>query len=197
MGLWAFATGTWIPATVIGGLWPVEAFTAAAPIALLFGGVAQFIAGLFAYRRAHALFATMFCCFGALYTTFGLTFLLLGATRLLTGTAAAAVPPLAGNVSVFTGFVIESFGFIALSLAIASLPQNLLMFATLVLLTIGYGLAGIAFLSNSVNVDGWGIVGDIGGYFMMASALCAYYAGMARMVNSTSRRRVMPIWGEP
>jgi len=46
LGLWGFATGTWIAAVIIGGLLPFGDMNAVAPIALLFAGVAQFIAVL-------------------------------------------------------------------------------------------------------------------------------------------------------
>src|SRR5579875_1800059 len=65
MGLWGFATGTWIVGTVIAGVFPTSALTATAPVLLVFAGIAQFIAGLYAYRRANSLAATAFCCFGA------------------------------------------------------------------------------------------------------------------------------------
>ena len=59
MGLWAFATGTWIIGTMIGGAFgapaaataqaaagpAVNIFTAVVPVLLFFSGIAQFIAG--------------------------------------------------------------------------------------------------------------------------------------------------------
>jgi succinate-acetate transporter protein len=187
MGLWAFATGTWIVGTVFGGAFPSGTLTGTAPILIVFAGIAQFIAGLFAYRRAQPFMATAFCTFGSLYAVLGFIFLMV--------TAGAIAPNWSDQVMV--GFLIESFCFIALALAFGSLRINLALFSVLALLAIGYGCAGIPYLTNSVDVDGWGIVGNIGGWFMVASAFCAYYLGAAMIVNSTCNRVVLPIWGRP
>jgi succinate-acetate transporter protein len=187
MGLWAFATGTWILGTVLGGVFPNGTITATAPILITFAGIALFIAGLFAYRRAQPLTATAFCTFGSLYATLGFIFLMVTA-----GAIAATAPD-----QVIVGFLFESFCFIALALAFAALDTNLGLLSVLGLLAIGYGCAGIPYLTNSVDLGGWGVVGNIGGWFMVASAFCAYYTGMAMIVNSTRNRAVLPIWGRP
>jgi len=187
LGLWGFATGTWIAGTVIGGIFPSGTTADLAPVLIVFAGIAQFIAGLFAYRRAQALPATAFCCFGAFNTTAGLLFLMQAAKLL-----AVDAPDL-----VLFGFLLESFCFIALALTIAAMEANMAIVAVLGLLAIGYGCAGLPYLANSVNAGGWGIVGNIGGWFLCASAFVAYYTGMAMIVNSTRKRVVLPIWGRP
>ena len=187
MGLWAFATGTWIAGTVFGGALSTATFPQVAPILIIFGGFAQFIAGLFAYRRANALAVTSFCCIGSLYTALGFIFLL--AAGALVGTTAPD--------QLVIGFLIESFCFIALALTLAAIETNWAAVAMFGLLAIGYGCAGIPYLVNSVNAGGWGTVGNIGGWFMCASAFCAAYTGLALIINTTRERAIMPIWGRP
>jgi succinate-acetate transporter protein len=187
MGLWAFATGTWIAGTVFGGIFPQGTVAEVGPVLIAFAGIAQFIAGLFAYRRAQPLTATAFCSFGAFNATAGFIFLL----------QAAGLMMLNAPGQVLFGFLLESFCFIALALAFAALETNLGILAVLVTLAIGYGCAGIPYLVNSVGHDGWGIVGNIGGWFLCASAFFAYYLGAAMIVNSTRNRVVLPIWGRP
>jgi succinate-acetate transporter protein len=187
MGLWAFATGTWIAGVVIGGSLPGSTITATAPILIVFAGIAQFVAGLFAYRRAQSLAATAFCSFGSFNTAIGFIFLMV--------TAGAIAADWSNQVVV--GFFLESFCFIALALAFAALRTNLALVSVLALLAIGYGCAGCPYLANSVARDGWGVVGNIGGWFLVASAFCAYYTGAAMIVNSTSNRVMLPIWGRP
>lgn len=187
MGLWGFATGTWIVGTVIAGVFPVSALTATAPVLLVFAGIAQFIAGLYAYRRANSLAATAFCSFGSFNVTVAVLYLLQG-----TGVLAAT-----GDPVVLEGFLLESFGFIALALCIAALRTNMALVAVLATLAVGYALAGIPNLANAVGSDGWGIIGSIGGWFLVASAFFAYYTGMAMVVNSAWKRTALPIWGEP
>jgi succinate-acetate transporter protein len=204
MGLWAFATGTWIVGTVIGGAFggPAVAaaqvgaaanapafstFFAVVPVLLFFTGVAQFIAGLFAYRRASPLMATAFCCFGAFAVSAAFGFLLQAWGILPT--------PIAGSSQVLLGFLYESFGFIAFALAFAAMGVNTTTFAWLITACVGFVLAGIPNLAN-VQAGGWMVIGNIGGWFLVASAFFAYYLGMAIVVNSCSGRLVMRIGGK-
>jgi len=188
LGLWGFATGTWIVATVLAGDLPLTSLPGTAMVVLIFGGIVQFIAGLYAFRRANALTATAFCCFGAFNATAAAT-VLLQATGLL--------PP-GGGTLVFQGYLLESFGFIALALTFAALRVNLVLVGVLATLCVGYVLSGIPdFGVGATAAAGRGAVGAVGGYFLMASAFLAYYLGMALAVNSSWKRRVLPIFGEP
>jgi succinate-acetate transporter protein len=204
MGLWAFATGTWIIGTVIGGAFGAPAaasaqagaavtphafstFFAVVPVLLCFTGVAQFIAGLFAYRRTSPLMATAFCCFGAFGVSAAFGFLLQAWGILPT--------PIGGSSQVLLGFLLESFGFIAFALAMAATGVNTTTFLWLGTLCVGFVLAGIPNLA-AVQTGGWMVIGNIGGWFMVASAAFAYYLGMALIVNSCSRRVVMRIGGK-
>src|SRR5690348_3286927 len=76
LGFLGFATGTWMAATVAGGFVSANYALFVAPVLILFGGIAQFIAGLYAFRRANALNATFFTCFGAFNTVAGTMLLL-------------------------------------------------------------------------------------------------------------------------
>jgi succinate-acetate transporter protein len=187
LGLWAFATGTWIFGTVIAGAFPQSTFAAVIPMLIAFGGIAQFIAGLYAFRRTNVLLSTAFCCFGAFNVTAGFFLALQTTNTIATG----------GPAVVMFGFLLESFAFIALALTIAALRTNMAMVVFLAALTIGYCLSGIPMLANATGPNGWTIISSIGGWFLVFSALCAYYTGMALVVNSTWNRTVLPIGGEP
>ncbi|HUC09565.1 MAG TPA: GPR1/FUN34/YaaH family transporter [Stellaceae bacterium] len=225
LGLWAFATGTWILGTVIGGafgapfggasgataasppvaaaavaavhaatvpaathLAPIPAgvtdFVAVVPILLIFGGVAQFIAGLFSYRRASSLLATAFTCYGA--------FAVLAATAFLLMSGGAL--PITGGSLVIWGFLLESFAFISFALCLAAIGTNLALVLMLGLVTIGFVLAGLPNLAQ-MTTGGWVIIGNIGGWFMVASAACAAYLGMAILVNSSWKRSAIGFGG--
>lgn len=184
LGLWAFATATWIVATVFAGNLPLTAMGETVAVLLLFGGIAQFIAGLYAFRRADALLATAFTCFGSFNAVTGLAFLLTAAKSFAVAT----------HFDVYLGFMLESFAFIALTLCFAALQRNLATAVFLGLLCAGYCLAGISALGGSLGMSA---VGAAGGYLLMASAFVAYYTGAALVVNSTWRRTVLPLFGEP
>lgn len=193
LGLWGFATGTWIAATVVGGLVSYGDMNAVAPIALLFAGVAQFIAGLYAYRRVNSLLANAFCCFGALNTVLGLIVLL---------EAAGLIPTTQGS-NLIVGFIFDSFAFIAAALGLGAMRANFATVAVLFTLAVGYALGGIPFLDGTITHIAAGgpgsisIVGLIGACFLFISSLLAYYTGAAMLVNSTWKRHVLPIFGEP
>jgi succinate-acetate transporter protein len=151
-------------------------------VLLIFAGAAQFIAGLVAYRRATPLLGNFFCCFGAFAVTAAVAFLM---------QASGTLP---GNAQILSGLLLESFAFIAAGLAVAALSANAVFVAVLALLAIGLCLTGIPNLATATG-GGWLIVGDIGGWFMVASAACAYYLGLALIVNSTWKRAALPLGG--
>ncbi len=186
LGLWALATGTWIAGTVFGGAFPSTSLIGVMPALLIFAGIAQFIAGLFAFRRTNVLMATAFCCFGSLYVTTAV-FLMLQASGNFTNP---------GDIVILQGFLWESFAFIALALAAAALPTNLAIFSVFACLAVGYALTGIPFLSTAYNTSGWAIIHDIGGWFLVAAGFFAYYTGMAIVVNSIWNRTMLPLFGE-
>lgn len=185
LGLWGFATGTWIVGTVLAGEFPANALTATIPVLLVFAGLAQFIAGLFAFRRANVLAATAFCSFGSFNVL----------TALLFAMQARGILTTTGDPLILQGFVLLSFGFIALALTLAALRTNAGLIVTLFTLAVGYTLPGIAALSGA-NIAGH-VIGQIGGWFLVASAFFAYYTGAALVVNSTWKQTVLPVGGEP
>ncbi|HUN96700.1 MAG TPA: acetate uptake transporter [Bradyrhizobium sp.] len=184
LGWWGFATGTWIVGTVLAGVFPLSALTATIPVLVVFAGIAQFIAGLFAFRRANMLAATAFCSFGSFYALTGM-FLAMQARGIL---------PTTGDPMVLEGFVLLSFGFIALALMFAALSTNAALVITLGLLAVGFILTGITHLPGE---DATSFIAKLGGWFLVASAFFAYYTGMALVVNSSWHRTVLPIGGEP
>jgi len=184
LGLWALATGSWIFGVTVAAF-PQSTLTATIPILLLFAGVAQFIAGLYGFRRTNVLMATAFCSFGALYAVLGL-FSAMDASNSLAGVADAPV---------IQGFLLVSFGFISLALAIAAMRTNAVLVAVFATLCVGFTLIGISHFAGAA--EGWGVLSTIGGWFLCASAVFAYYAGMAMVVNSTWQRTAMPMGGQP
>jgi succinate-acetate transporter protein len=186
MGLWAFATGTWIMGVVI-AVFPSTAHVGLLPILAGFSGIAQFIAGLFAYRRANVLAATFFCSFGAFFVVVAMSlWMRVGGTL-----------PNDANAAAILGYFYESFAFIALALGLASIRLNGAMVALLFCLCVGLALAGIPQWAGTPASAGWGAISAIGGWFMFASGIIAGYLGAALIVNSTFGRTMLPLLGEP
>ncbi len=187
LGLWGFATGTWIAGVVLAGVYPVKTIAAAAPILLVFAGLGQFIAGLYAFRRSNAVAGTAFCSYGSFNVIASFIFLL----------QAMGLFPLAGSAEIIQGYLLLSFGFISFVLMSAGMAANWTLVSVLGVLGVGYTLTGIAFVSgNAFHSGALGEVGYVGGYALIASAGLAYYLGIAHVVNSGLRRKVIPIFGE-
>lgn len=186
LGLWDFATWTWITGTVIAGMFPPTALTATIPVLLIFAGFTQFIAGLFAFRRANVLSATAFCSFGAFNV-------LTAPVVRHAGDRQADHHWRSGDPAGLRA------GIVCLhraALTLAALRTNAALILTLALLTAGYALAGIANVTDSVGSGTFGLIGNIGGWVLVASAFFAYYTGMAVVVNSSWNGTVFPVGGE-
>lgn len=190
LAFWGFATGTWMAATLLGGFVSASYGLSLAPVLIVFAGIAQFIAGLYAFRRANALNATVFTCFGAFNAVAGI--------MLLLGLANMAASP--SGFHVMLGFLLESFAFISLALAAGAVQRNLVLTALLLFLCVGYCLSGIGqfgFSAGPGQQGGLGAIAEAGGACLFASALLAFYLGAAIIMNSTWRRDMLPIMGEP
>lgn len=186
LALFGFATGTWIAGVVFGGFLPATAQVAFAPVGLLFAGVAQFIGGLYAFRRTNVLSSSMFTCYGAFNTVVGLLILL----------EASGLVPRGPDTNTILGYFACSFAFISFALMIAALKKNLTMTALLAFLVAGYALMGTSLFHVGAN-GALGGIAEAGGACLFGAAALAYYAGSAFVINSSWQRTVLPLFGEP
>ncbi len=186
LGLFGFATGTWIAGVVFGGFLPASAQVPLAPIVFLFAGVAQFIAGLYAFRRTNVLESNAFTCYGAFNTVVGLTILLEAGGLIPRGPASFTI----------LGYFACSFAFISLVLMVAALSKNMILAGTLAFLVAGYALVGIGLFNVGPN-GAVGGVAEAGGACLFGAAALAYYAGSALVINSSWKRTILPLFGEP
>ncbi|HJS86275.1 MAG TPA: GPR1/FUN34/YaaH family transporter [Acetobacteraceae bacterium] len=187
LALFGFATGTWMAGAAFGGFVAPATQLALAPVLILFAGIAQFIAGLFTFRRVNTLNASAFCCYGSFNTIVGVILLF----------EAGGLIPRGPETNTVLGWLNCSFGFISLALMLGALRRNLMMVATLAFLVGGYSLIGITqFNIGPEGVTTVGTVATAGGALLFAAAFCAYYIGMAMIVNSTWKRTLLPLFGD-
>jgi succinate-acetate transporter protein len=186
LGMWAFATGIWITGMFQANILPSSDVTRLFPLLLVYSGIVLFIAGLFLYGRNNTFLGSMFCSFGAFNLSRGVLVLCV----------AVDVFPRGAVTDVLQGCLMESFAYIALSLLAGALRMNGAYVLTLVFTWLGFSLAGLPFLVNSIGAGGWGEAGEVGGYLMLAAGLFAYYAGTALLVNAAWERPVLPIGGQ-
>jgi len=181
LGLAAFASATFTISAVLAGWFTASSVAIAIPVAFVFGGIAQFLAGMWAFRRGNVLAATAFGSFGAFNTSWALLNWL---------ALAHIIPsPVTGDARGVTGIFILTFSLISLYLAFAALSDNMTVAAILFLLALTYLLDGIG-----TWIGGGNIVLYIGGYVGMITSLVAFYLSAAIVVNSARGRETWPIF---
>lgn len=183
LGLFGFAgatmmVGAWQAGWYGGATTPLILF----PFALTFGGLAQFLAGMWSYRARDGVATAMHGMWGAFWLAFGLLFLLVDL-----GAFPVALAPSIGVSN--PGF---AFWFVVLSLitglgAVAALGQSLALTAVLAPLAAGAGFTAAGFFAPST----WPI--RVGGWLFVAAAVIAVYTAAAMMFEGSFGRTVLPL----
>lgn len=177
LGFFGLAIGTTLAAWVLAGWAPMPAgFVAATPVLLLVAGVAQFVAGLFAFVRTRTWQATTMCVYGAMYGALALS---------LWGAGAGVLPAAGSNVLLAVGLFCASYISLALAVAASRLHRSYALMTAM--LGMGFVLSGVQALGANREL------GFLGGYFLLVAAFFAFYAATAHVVNSAWRRQVFPL----
>jgi hypothetical protein len=159
-----------------GGLLPMIA-----ALALAYGGIAQFAAGLWEFRTGNTFGAVAFCSYGAFWISFFFIVQSVGKNA---------------PAEVFSGLglYLWMWGIFTAYMFIASLRTTgaialvfLLLAITFIIL--GIGNSGLAGTHDVIN----GTI-KLGGYFGIATAIAAWYASFAAVANSTFGRTLMPVF---
>jgi hypothetical protein len=179
LGLFGFATGTIAIGYVLSSFTAMSAQAGTIPVLLIFAGLAQFIAGMWAYRKGNTFAATAFCAYGANNTVVAVFLMMRG----------AALIPKTFGTNVTLSIELFSFAYISLMLAVAAAKLNPVFVAILAALVPGFSLVALGLIGEPT------VIGHIGGYFLILSAVLAFYAAAALVINSTFGRTVLPLFG--
>jgi succinate-acetate transporter protein len=178
LGLFGFAGATFMVAANMAGWYgTTRSGMFLFPFAAMFGGVAQFLAGMWAFRARDGLATAIHGMWGSFWIAYGIM-QLLGATGTL-HLPAGVFPELGYWFLVLA--VITGFG------AIAALGENLGVFAVLVPLCVGSVFAALHYL---VGGAGWK---EAAGWVLIASSFIACYTAAAMMIASTWGRTLLPL----
>jgi succinate-acetate transporter protein len=187
LGLFGFAGATFIVAAYLAhwyGSGTSQLYLI--PFALVFGGVAQLIAGLFAYRARDGLATAMHGMWGSFWIAYGLLWIL---------DAAGALKIPAGANFPELGWWFIPLAAITFMGAVAAIAVSRALTGVLGLLAAGSALAAIGFIGAFSGVV------TAAGYVLVASAAVAFYTASAMMLEGTFRRAVLPVGrahrGEP
>jgi uncharacterized protein len=181
LGLFGFAGATFMVAANLAGWYgnstttPLFLF----PFAAVFGGIAQFSAGLWAYRARDVLATAMHGTWGSFWIAYGIFWLL---------TANGTLHPPTGSTFVALGYWFIVLGAVTTMGALASLAEGGALFATLGTLSAGSILLAIAYLIGSSTLVTWA------GWVLVASAIIAWYTASAMMFAATAGRTVLPLF---
>jgi hypothetical protein len=159
-----------------GGLLPLVA-----GLALAYGGVAQLVAGLWEFRTGNTFGAVAFCSYGAFWISFFFI-----------------VQSVAGNApaEVFSGLglYLWMWGIFTVYMFIASLRTTGAVAVVFLLLAITFIVLGIgnSALAGTTNVTNGTI--KLGGYLGIITAIAAWYASFAGVINATFGRVIAPVF---
>jgi succinate-acetate transporter protein len=180
LGLFGFASSTFMVASLLAGWWgnPTTSAIVIAPFALFFGGLAQLLAGMWAYRARDGLATAMHGTWGAFWLAWGL----------LVGLVAFRALPATVMTSQAFGFWFIGLGLVTIFGAAAALARSLALFTVLGLLAAGSILLAIGF------VGGFGVPVVAGGWVLVASAAAAFYtAGAMMLAEASGGRTILPL----
>ncbi|MFJ8015246.1 acetate uptake transporter [Streptomyces sp. NPDC096339] len=176
LGLAAFALTTFVLSLFNSGLVANAALGAVVlPLALFYGGLAQFVAGLLEFRRGNTFGTTAFVSYGAFWMAFA-------------GYVKFVVPTLpADQAHVATGWFLAAWFVFTAYMSVAAMKLDLahrLLFAVLAL-TFLFLAAG--------DLSEVAALGRTGGFLGLLCAGIAWYISFAAVARETWGRKVLPL----
>ena len=174
LGLAGFAGTTFVLSLMNSNLISARGIGAVLALAIAYGGLAQLLAGMWEFRTGNTFGAVAFTSFGAFWISF---YVLLHVVPAATLTAHAVAAYL-WMWAIFTTYMF----FASLRTTGAVAMVFLLLSITFILLAIG------DMGSGHTSVTHWG------GYFGIATAIVAWYASFAAVLNSTFGRVMLPVY---
>ena len=175
LGLGAFALTTFVLSVVNAGLVPATVEPVVFGLALAYGGIAQFAAGMWEFVKGNTFGATAFSSYGAFWVSF---WWLTGHTDLSKAGSDAGKG---------VGLYLLAWGIFTLYMTFAASRTTMAVFVVFVLLTITFFLLAIG------EFTGTSFWSRSGGWFGIATALAAWYASFATVINFTRKTTVLPV----
>jgi succinate-acetate transporter protein len=170
LGLAGFAFTTWMLSMINAGWYPAAGMGLVLALAFAYGGTAQMVAGILEFPRGNTFGTVAFFSYGAFWWSFALLVQFLGIDK---------VPP------AFLGWYLFVWGVFTFYMWLATFRHDtiiqlvfLALWLTFVLLALGTW--GVTFLSK------------VGGYVGLITAILAFYASAAQVINESSGRVVLP-----
>jgi succinate-acetate transporter protein len=177
LGLGAFAATTFVLSMLNANLVGPRATATVFSFALVYGGLAQLLAGMWEFRTGNTFGAVVFTSYGAFW---------IGVYILLHNSLAGLV--VLHAVPAALGLFLWTWTIFTVLMLIASLRTSGAVALIFVLLVITFIFLSIGASGASANTT------KIGGYFGLATAVVAWYGCLAGVANSTFGRTVFPVF---
>ena len=174
LGLAGFALTTFVLSMVNANLVGGGALPVVLGLALAYGGIAQLLAGMWEFRTGNTFGAVAFSSYGA----FWISFFVLAQVDLKAITKT--------EVDSALGLYLWAWAIFTAYMFLASLRTTAAVALVFLLLTATYILLGIG------NSGGNASTIHVGGYVGIATAVAAWYASFAAVINSTFGRVIAP-----
>ncbi len=173
LGLAGFAMTTFVLSMMNANLVSVGGIGAVLALAFAYGGLAQLLAGMWEFRTGNTFGAVAFSSYGAFWISF---FFLL------------KVVPSSLVTNHGVALYLWGWGIFTTYMFLASLRTTGAVALVFLLLAVTYILLAIGDMGG-----GHKSITHIGGYVGIATAIAAWYASFAQVINSTFARTVLPL----
>lgn len=179
LGLFGFAAATFMVSAHLAGWFgdarsPLFLF----PFAATFGGLAQFVAGIWSYRARDGLATAMHGMWGAFWLAYGLLFGFV---------AAGAIQVPASGAFTELGFWFIPLAVITFAGFLGALRESLGLASVLGTLAAGAAFAAVHFLTGST---GWQTAA---GWVLQVSSWLAFYTATAMLLEGSWGRTILPL----
>jgi uncharacterized protein len=176
LGLAAFAVTTFILSMINAKLVHIGALPVVFGVALMYGGIAQLIAGIIQFRTGNTFTGVLFSTFGAFWLSLWAIaqFFLKDIPLVEQGHA--------------LGLFLYGFGIFTVWLWLASFRTNVVVVVALA------GLAATLFVLGAGQYSGNGLTIETGGYMGLVVAFLAAYLSCAELCEASYKRTVLPLF---
>jgi succinate-acetate transporter protein len=174
LGLGAFALTTFVLSVVNTDM--VKAEPVVFGLALAYGGIAQFAAGMWEFAKGNTFGGTAFTSYGAFWISF---WYLTGHTDMSDLKA--------GDVANGVGLYLLAWGIFTLYMTVASTRVSGAVLAVFALLTITFFILAWGEFATSSGIH------KLGGWFGIATALAAWYASFGGVTAFTHKNSMVPL----
>jgi succinate-acetate transporter protein len=175
LGLAAFAMTTFALSIGNTNVWGPAADTALA-LALVYGGAAQLLAGMWEFVRKNTFGALAFTSFGAFWISY----------YVLVKFIVPGVRP--RDLPVVTGVFLLGWTIFTFYMMFATLGVSVAVAAVFVALDVTFVLLTIGAFNSDMDLT------KAGGWAGIVTAAVAWYASCAGVLNETLKRTVLPTW---